>query len=125
MELNGLLLKEAIRLIGAEGLQYHVLATARIPGSTSLVLLNEGTAFPAKQVDDLNKLMTEKIGFVYDTNNKKALISRVIGSNVESDQICVEEDKGIAIVQFQDMTPYIKTRVRLAQQFSRLLIMNQ
>ena len=124
MELSKQLLTEAIRLIGAEGLEYHVQEVARIPGNTSLILLNDGTVFPKEQRDGLYKLMAERIGFIYDSDSKKVLISRVIGRDIDRNKISIEEKIGVAHVPLQDVTPYIKSRVRLAQQFSRLLIMN-
>lgn len=125
MELSKQLMTEAIRLIGAEGLEYHIQEVARIPGNTSLILLNDGTVFPKEQRDGLYKLMAEKIGFIYDSDSKKVLISRVIGKDIDRNKISIEEKIGVAHVPLQDATPYIKSRIRLAQQFSRLLIMNQ
>lgn len=69
--------------------------------------------------------MSERIGFIYDSDNKKVLISRVIGRDVDRNKISIEEKIGVAHVPLQNATPYIKSRVRLAQQFSRVLIMNQ
>lgn len=125
MELSRQLMTEAIRLIGAEGLEYHVKDVARIPGNTSLILLNDGTVFPTEQRDALYRIMSERIGFIYDSDNKKVLISRVIGRDIDRNRISIEEKIGVAHVPLQDATPYIKSRVRLAQQFSRVLIMNQ
>ena len=125
LELNNQILTEAIRLIGAEGLQYHVQSVARIPGNTSLILLNDGTVFPKEQKDGLYKLMAERIGFVYDSDNKRGLISRVLGREIDRNQINIEEKIGVAHIPLGDATPNMKNRVRLAQQFSRLLIMNE
>lgn len=125
MDINRQLMTEAIRLIGAEGLEYHVQEVARIPGNISLILLNDGTVFPKEQQDGLYKLMAERIGFVYYSDNKEELISRVIGCDFDKCKISVDEKSGVAHIPLQDATPYIKNRVRLAQQFSRLLIMNQ
>lgn len=125
IELNSQILTEAIRLIGAEGLQYHILSVARIPGNTSLLLLNDGTVFPKEQKEDLYKLMSERIGFIYDSDNKKVLISRVLGRDIDRNLISIEEKIGVAHILLGDASPNMKNRVRLAQQFSRLLIMNQ
>ena len=125
LELNNQILTEAIRLIGAEGLQYHVQSVARIPGNTSLILLNDGTVFPKEQKEDLYKLMAERIGFVYDSDNKRVLISRVLGRDIDRNLINIEEKIGVAHIPLGDATPNMKNRVRLAQQFSRLLIMNE
>ena len=125
LELNNQILTEAIRLIGAEGLQYHVQSVARIPGNTSLILLNDGTVFPEEQKDGLYRLMSERIGFVYNSDNKQILISRILGRNIDRNFINIEEKIGVAHIPLSDATPTIKNRVRLAQQFSRLLIINQ
>ena len=64
MELNSGLVKEAIRLIGAEGLEYHIKAVARIPGATMTFMLNDGVVFPDEQRKQLVNLTGESIGFV-------------------------------------------------------------
>lgn len=125
LELNDRILTEAIRLIGAEGLQYHVMSVARIPGNTSLILLRDGTVFPEEQAEKLRKLMSERIGFVYDSDNKRILISRVLGRDVERSHINIEEKIGVAHIPLGDAQPYMKIKVRLAQQFSKLLITNR
>lgn len=125
LELNNQIMTEAIRLIGVEGLQYHVQSVARIPGNTSLILLNDGTVFPKEQKDGLYKLMAERIGFIYDSDNKRVLISRVLGREIDRNQINIEEKIGVAHIPLGNATPNMKNRVRLAQQFSRLLIMNE
>lgn len=125
LELNNQIMTEAIRLIGAEGLQYHVQSVSRIPGNTSLILLSDGTVFPKEQKEELYKLMAERIGFVYDSDNKRVLISRVLGRDIDRNLISIEEKIGVAYIPLGDATPNMKNRVRLAQQFSRLLIMNQ
>ena len=125
LELNCQILTEAIRLIGAEGLQYHVQSVARIPGNTSLILLHDGTVFPKEQKEGLYRLMAERIGFVYDSDNKRVLISRVLGRDIDRNLINIEEKIGVAHIPLGDATPNMKNRVRLAQQFSKLLIMNE
>lgn len=125
LELNSQILMEAIRLIGAEGLQYHVQSVARIPGNTTLILLNDGTVFPKEQKEGLYRLMSEQIGFVYDSDNKRVLISRVLGREIARNQINIEDKIGVVHIPLGDASPNMKNRVRLAQQFSRLLIMNE
>ena len=125
LELNSQILTEAIRLIGAEGLQYHVQSVARIPGNTTLILLNDGTVFPREQKEGLYRLMSEQIGFVYDSDNKRVLISRVLGREITRNQVNIEDKIGVVHIPLGDASPNMKNRVRLAQQFSRLLIMNE
>ena len=66
MELNTDILTEAIKLVGAEGLQYHVLSVARVPGNTCLLMIKEDAVFPDEQTKLLNRLMGEKVRFVRD-----------------------------------------------------------
>ena len=69
--------------------------------------------------------MSERIYFVYNTDNKKILISRVIGKEIDRNLISIEEKIGVAYVPLKNITQNTKIRVRLAQQFSELLIMNR
>lgn len=81
--------------------------------------------FPDEQTKLLNRLMGEKVCFVHDHRNKRALIARIIGNSIDRRSIGIEDDIGVAHVPIAKPTPWIKTRVRLAQQFTKLLIMNQ
>lgn len=122
MELNSGLVKEAIRLIGAEGLEYHIKDVARIPGATMTFMLNDGVVFPDEQRKQLVNLTGESIGFVYDAPYKRTLISRVIGKDVDRYKISIEEKIGVAHVPIDDLAPRIMNRVRMAQQLSHLAI---
>lgn len=125
LELNEQIVTEAINLIDAEGLEYHVRSVARIPGNTSLILLRDGTVFPKEQHDKLHKLMAERIHFVYETNNTKVLISRILGKEIDRNQINIEEKIRVAHIPREYVTPNIINRVRLAQQFSRVQILKE
>ena len=125
LELNKQIVTEAIRLIGAEGLEYHVQSVARIPGNTSFILLKNGTVFPKEQRDGLYRLMAERIHFVYETENMKVLISRILGKDIDRNRINIEEKIGVAHVPLDNPTPNMINRVRLAQQFSRVQIIKQ
>jgi hypothetical protein len=63
-----------------------------------LILLNDGTVFPKEQRDGLYKLMAERIGFIYYSDSKKVLISRVIGRDIDRNRISIEEKIGVAHV---------------------------
>lgn len=123
LELNGQIVAEAIKLIGAEGLECNVQSVARIPGNTSLILLRNKTVFPNEQRDELHKLMAEQINFVHENGNKKVLISRILGKKIES--ISIEAKIGVAHVSLEGATAYMINRVRLAQQFARVQIIKQ
>ncbi len=125
LELNKQIVSEAIRLIGAEGLEYHVQSVARIPGNSSLFLLRDGTVFPKEQLDNIYKITGERISFVYDTDSKRVLISRILGKEIDRKLISVEEKIGVAHIPIEVVTPNIINKVRLAQQFSKVQIVKQ
>ena len=125
IELNGQIITEAIKLIGAEGLEWHIQSVARIPGNSSLIMLRDGTVFPKEQRDELYKMMSERINFVYESDSKKVLISRILGKDIDRNQINIEEKIGVAHVPLNNATPSMVNRVRLAQQFSRVQIISQ
>lgn len=122
LELNSQLVTEAIKLIGAEGLQYHVLEVARIPGNSLIFVLNNGTIFPEEQKSQLLNMMSEKIRFIYTTENKKVLISRILGRTIDRRKIQIEEQAGIAHVPIKKAPPYLINRVKMAQQLARVAI---
>lgn len=125
IELNGQIITEAIKLIGAEGLEWHIQSVARIPGNSSLIMLRDGTVFPKEQRDELYKMMSERINFVYESDSKKVLISRILGKDIDRNQINIEEKIGVAHVPLNNATPSMVNRVRLAQQFSKVQIISQ
>ena len=124
IDLNVKIVDEALKMIDAEDLRCRIKSVARIPGNTSLVMLKDGMGFPGEQRDALYKLMSERIYFVYETDNTRNLISRMLGRGVERDIIKIEEIIGIAHVPLDDATPDMLIRIRLAQQFTRMQIIN-
>ena len=125
LELNAKIVSEAIHKINADESQYLVQSVARIPGNIDLLLLEDKTFFPEEHKEKLQRLMDERINFVYNTNNKRILISMILGSNVDRNLISIEDKIGVAHVPVECVTPDLQNRVRLAQQLSCLLIMNQ
>jgi len=122
LELNKQIVTEAIKIIGAEGLEWWILEVARIPGNTVLFQLIDGRKFPDKQKKQLHSLMSEFIGFVYSAEDKKVFISRVMGKSIDRKQIIVEDKIGVAHVPIADADPNLLNRARLAQQLTQLVI---
>lgn len=122
IQLNKQIVTEAIHLIDAEGLEYHINSVARIPGVSVLIMLDDGKRFPDKQSKDLYLLMSEKISYVFYDENKRILISRIIGKSIDRRDIKIEEKIGVAHIPLDGATPYILNRVKLAQQLSEILI---
>lgn len=121
-ELNFQILKEALLLIDAEGLECHIKSSARIPGNSITIILDDGKRFPEKQKQDLQRLMNEKIDFVFYTDVKKILISRIIGKAIDRTSINIEDKIGVAHIQIQVSDPSLINRIRLAQQLSEMII---
>lgn len=124
LELNSQIVTEAIKLIGSEGLEHHIKSVGRIPGIAVVFLLNDGTVFPMEEIKKLRILMSENIGFVFDTDDKRVLISRIIGKSIDRYLIRIEEKIGVAHIPIKGATPNVKNKVCIAQQFSRLVITN-
>lgn len=124
-ELNKNIVSEAIKLIEADGLQYHILDVARIPGNITMIKLREETIFPTEQVKELGKLMAETILFVHDNENKRTFISKVLGREGKGVNIDIEEQLGVAYIEIDDVTMDEINRIRLAEQFLKLLIIKK
>ena len=125
LSLNRDVLVEAMRIVGADEYAPNVQLVARIPGNTSVLLLKDGTVFSRAKHDALYKLMAERIGFVFETDDKKVLISRVIGKLVDRKTIKIEEKLGVAHIPIPEETPVLLNRIRLAQQASSIQIIKQ
>ena len=101
------------------------MSVARIPGNTSIVLMSDETVLPEEEKESLSRFMTENIRFVYNSEDKRELISRVIGGELDRNQINIEEKIGIAYISMGDEKNNINNSLRLAQQLSSLQIVNQ
>ena len=124
LELNSNILEKGSNLIGASTLSNNYSRVARIPGNTSFLLLDDGMSISKEEKEDMHRLMSEIIAYNYDTDNKKVLISRVLGKDIDRDLITIEDKIGVAHINTERLTPKIYNRVRLAQQLSKLLIVN-
>lgn len=121
LELNKQIVSEAIKLIGAEGLEWWIVEVARIPGNAVLLQLDDGKKFPDEQKQQLQRLMSEYIAFVYYSEDKRTFVSRVIGKSIDHKQINIEDRIGVAHIPIGS-DPNIINRARLAQQLSQLAI---
>ena len=122
LELNKQIVAEAIKLIGAEGLEWWILEAARIPGNTVLLQMDDGKKFPEEYKLLLQNLMSECIAFVYYSEDKQVFVSRIMGKSIEQRQISVEDKIGVAHVPIPDDNPNMTNRARLAQQLTQLVI---
>ncbi len=122
LDLNIQFLKQALHLIDSDGLEYHVQSIARIPGSAMTMILNDNVVFPEDQYKQLTFLTGEDINFTYFSPNKRILISRIIGKKVDRNRITIEGKIGVAHVPVNTNDPYLKERIRMAQQLSQIAI---
>ena len=122
LSLNTQFLTQALQLINASGLEYHVQTVARIPGAAMTMILTEHTVFPEEQRKQLSTLTGEYIGFTYNSPYKRTLISRVIGKKVDRDEIRIEGKIGVAHISVDEDDPIMRNRIRLAQQLSQIAI---
>lgn len=125
MDLNRSLFEEALGMTNMESLQPYICKVARVPGTICMIVVRNDTVFPDGWEKTLGSLMSEQIWNIYDTNNKKLLISRTLSNSCDLNKIDVEKKIGVAHVPYDSNDNKIRTRVRLAQQFTELLILNQ
>lgn len=123
--LNREIVFEALKLVSAEELSSDIVGVARIPGNSSLFLLRDGALFPEDKRNEVYKMMAERINFVFDTSDKKILISRILGKTIDRRSINIEEKIGVAHIPISEPTPTLVNRIRLAQQFSQVQIIKQ
>lgn len=122
LSLNKQIIHEAIRLTDTDCSIDSIIEVARIPGNASVFMLKDGTIISEEQKEQLRNLMNETIDFAYDNDGRKTLIANIIGYPITLDQITIEENAGIAHIPMKDVPPYVITRARMAQQFTRLII---
>ena len=128
LELNKQIVTEAIHLIGAAGIEYHINSVGRIPGNNIVFMLDDGKRIPEEEAKKLYKLISERIDYTFQHNDKKILISRVIGNLVERKNINIEDKIGVAHIQINKMSKEklskLFNKIKLAQQLSKILIIN-
>lgn len=122
LELNMKIVCEALRSIGAEGLEYHIKSVARIPGNMSSIMLQDGVRFPDEEFYNLRKTMGERISFVFEDKNKRVMLSRMMGKEFDKSRISVEQKIDVAHINGGSLSQTDYNKLRLAQQFIKLAI---
>lgn len=122
IELNNQIVAEAIKLTGEDVFQNHFEEAARIPGNSTLIALCDEFTFTQEQRDALSALMSEKIDYVYKADNKRSLISTILGKEIDGRRIRMNKKDEVVYIPIAQETPYIISRVRLAQQLTRIQI---
>lgn len=123
LDLNKKLVFEALTIVGSSDLHEIIEKVSRIPGNTIMIMIKDQTKFPEDSRDQLKKNLNEIVRFVYPADDKRILISRVLGKTVERNKINIEDRIGVAHVRAdKQKNRKLVTNIRLAQQLSELVI---
>lgn len=118
LELNKQIIVEALKLIGAAGIEYHIHSVARIPGNRNLIVLNNGRVMPKEESKKLSLLVNERIVYVCFTDDKKMLITKILGNIINKENIIIKEN-GEAHIQIEEIDII---NIKLAQQITKIFI---
>ena len=118
LELNKQIIVEALRLIGAAGIEYHIHSVARIPGNRNLIVLNNGRVMPKEESKKLSSLVNERVVYVCFTDDKKMLITKILGNIINKENIIIKEN-GEAHIQIEEIDII---NIKLAQQITKIFI---
>ena len=123
LDANNSYITEALKYIGADGMEYHISQTARKPGTAVAIELYEGIVFPNKELEDLKKLLLESIFTINRYDDPHETIAELIGGKVTNDSILIEGKNRIAHINNIDESSQTIIRANLAQQLTGLQIM--
>lgn len=127
MQMNKMVVIQALEYNGYEGLDNYISNIVRIPGNAMIVLLENGERFPDDARKDLSCLLNESVWFVFNRNNLKSILTQAIGKGCQKDDIkiqYIDNHPRIAhILTLDELDCKTLIRVRLAQQLTELLIM--
>ena len=87
--------------------------------------MTQETIIPQKLIKEIQELMEEKIETIYDSDCMDVLISRIIGVEKEKVAIDYSQQVVLAYISQEHLCTKIKTRLRLAQQYSKLIIVRE
>jgi hypothetical protein len=118
------LVEEALSQLNAKNVRKMILDIARVPGFATMFLIPPNTNFPNWVRINLERMLGEKIWFVIDTENRFSILSQAIGQECDRKKIHIEEHIQIAHVPFDELGAITKSRIRLAQQLTKLHIMH-
>lgn len=122
LNLNSALVKEALSFTETKEQAQYIDTVARVPGFALTFVLNSNFNLPAATIEKLRNLMGEDINCIYNSSNKKILISRAIGDEIQRDAIDIELKTGTAHIKASKATSRLINRARIAQQLSRIVI---
>ena len=123
LKINDTYIAEALGYIGADGMQYHINETGRIPGSAIIIVLEEGAVFPLRELRSLKKLLLpESVRVMNRMDDKSEMIRKLAGKGIKKGSVIIEQENGIAHISGINNDAEITVGARLAQQLTELQI---
>ena len=71
------------------------------------------------------ELMSERISTIDRADKKEIMISRVIGNEADIRSVSIEEKIGVAHIKTENGYPYLKNKIRMAQQLTQIEITDE
>ena len=125
LELNYKTVSEAMRFIGVEDSEYSIMSVARIPGTENILCLDNERTFSEDLTKQMAELMSERISTIDRDDKKEIMISRVIGNEADIRSVSIEEKIGVAHIKTENGSPYLKNKIRMAQQLTQIEITDE
>ena len=121
-KLHHVLLRHALHQLG-EGQHINLIRDiARVPGTAMMLVVDPGTHFPDPIRKKLQDILTEKIWFVVNTN-QKSIVRQALRLECEFREINIEERIRVVHVPVADLDATGRARVDLTQQLTELHVM--
>lgn len=121
--LHRILINEALVQLGHKDSRDLIRDIARVPGLAIMFLIEPKTTFPEDLRRNLEKMLGEKVWFVKNTRNKISILSQAIGRDCDPAKIGIESDIKVAHVPVGELDAVGISRIRLAQQLTKLHVM--
>ena len=125
LDLNYKTASEAMRFIGVEDSEYSIMSVARIPGTENILCLDNDRTFSEDLTKQMAELMSERISTIDRADKKEIMISRVIGNEADIRSVSIEEKIGVAHIKTENGSPYLKNKIRMAQQLTQIEITDE
>jgi hypothetical protein len=119
-DLARMIVGEALRHMGCERIMDLFRGMARIPGVSTMLLIEPGTRVPRDARERLERLLGEKILFAVDTKNAVSLIGQAVGPECDRKNINIEKKIRVAHLNHEHIGPQTRSRIRLARQLTGL-----
>ena len=121
-KLHRLLLCKALHQLG-DGQHINLIRDiARVPGTAMMLVVDPGTRFPDSIRRALQDILTERIWFVVNTN-QKSIVRQALRLECDFREINIEERIRVAHVPVAELDATGRARVDLTQQLTELHVM--